>query len=78
VFADLPGKDMEVLCVGTEKGVVEVYSVEIGEGEEEEDEDEDDDEDDEEKDKPKGSADVDRVGTLVGHTNRYVLHLWPH
>jgi hypothetical protein len=60
---------MEVLCAGTEKGEVEVYSVEVGQ-----DSDADDDDDDEDSDKePKGSAQVDRVGTLVGHSNRYVL-----
>jgi hypothetical protein len=58
---------MEVLCVGTEKGVVEVYSVEIAGSDEDSEDDEDDEENSESS--PKG-ADVERVGTLVGHTNR--------
>lgn len=73
----------EVLCVGTEKGSVEVYSVEIGVAEEEEaDEDESEDEGDEQKEKEDGEgegedgentkqlAEVELIGTLVGHTNR--------
>ena len=68
----------EVLAVGTEKGVVEVYSVVIGGGDEDEDEDEEDEEaeaEDEEKQGKEGKegkelADVEMIGTLVGHTNR--------
>ena len=73
---DLDGLTVEVLCVGTEKGVVEVYDVDIvdveiedsdeekekngGEGEEEE----------EDEDKITQVAEVERIGTLVGHANR--------
>ena len=58
------GDEEEVLCVGTEKGVVEVYSVDLGDADEpEEDEDEADGE-------GSGSVDVDLVATLGGHTNR--------
>lgn len=47
--------------------MVEVYTVEIGESEEEEEDDEEEKEDDDESG-PK--AEVDRIATLVGHTNR--------
>ncbi len=73
-FAELPAEEdddekPELLCIGTEKGVVEVYTVEMPDEEEEEDEEED--EDDEEGGGEKGpKAEVDRIATLVGHTNR--------
>jgi protein MAK11 len=65
-------EDREVLCVGTEKGVVEVYDVEIGQDDEvEDDQEEKDDEEDEGKVESKGSgADLTKIGELVGHTNR--------
>ncbi|RSH83572.1 uncharacterized protein EHS24_007260 [Apiotrichum porosum] len=70
LFADVPGSEAELLCIGTEKGVVEVYDVEIGQADDDED-DEDDDEEDEDEENAKGPfAIVDRVATLVGHTNR--------
>lgn len=78
-FALLPGgDDQEVLAVGTEKGLVEVYDVVIGaapEPAEEDDEaDKEDSDDDEGKagSEQKGTADVTLIGTLIGHTNRYV------
>jgi protein MAK11 len=72
---DLDGLPVEVLCVGTEKGVVEVYDVdivdvEIEESDEEKEKDEDEDEEDE--DKVTQVAEVERIGTLVGHANRLV------
>lgn len=84
---DLDGLPVEVLCVGTEKGIVEVYDVDIvdieSDDEEEkvqekkqkgEDDDDDEDEDEEDdEDKPTQVAEVERIGTLVGHTNRYVV-----
>jgi hypothetical protein len=87
---DLDGLPVEVLCVGTEKGIVEVYDVDIvdiesddeeekeegkkqkGEDDAEDDDDDDEDEEDDE-DKPTQVAEVERIGTLVGHTNRYVV-----
>lgn len=72
-------EDVELLCVGTEKGVVEVYTLEIGTSEDEsEDEEEDEDEDEMDGDGPKAQnsksegsgADVVRIGSLTGHTNR--------
>ena len=82
---DLDGLPVELLCVGTEKGTVEVYDVDIVELEDEEDE-EKEKEDKEEKEaasdeedgeaeasaKPTQTAEVERIGTLIGHANRYV------
>jgi protein MAK11 len=73
---DLDGLPVEVLCVGTEKGVVEVYDVdivdvEIEESDEEKEKDEDEDEEDDEE-KVTQVAEVERIGTLVGHANRLV------
>ena len=72
---DLDGLSVEVLCVGTEKGVVEVYDVDIvdidiEDSDEEKEKDEDEDEDEEEK--VTQVAEVERIGTLVGHANRLV------
>lgn len=74
---DLDGLPVEVLCVGTEKGVVEIYDVDIvdidpEDADEEKEKDEADEEEDEEEDedKPTQMAEVERIGTLVGHTNR--------
>jgi Ran GTPase-activating protein (RanGAP) involved in mRNA processing and transport len=71
---DLDGLPVEVLCVGTEKGVVEVYDVDIVDVEEsdegKEKEDEEDEEEEEEEEKATQVAEVERIGTLVGHTNR--------
>jgi len=72
---DLDGLPVEVLCVGTEKGVVEVYDVDIvdvdiEDSDEEKEKDEDEDEDEEEK--VTQVAEVERIGTLVGHANRLV------
>lgn len=66
--------EKEVLCVGTEKGVVEVRSVVIGDApepvaEEREEGDEAMNEDQGEK-TPTGGAKLDLLVTLVGHTNR--------
>lgn len=63
-----------MLCIGTEKGVVEIYRITLGEGEESEDE-EDDDEEIEKETKGKG-AELERIATLVGHTNRYAYVLY--
>lgn len=70
--ADEEDPATELLCIGTEKGVVEVYTVEIGQVEPEEDDDEEMDEDEEDGEKePKGpKAEIDLVAKLVGHTNR--------
>ncbi|WVQ80447.1 hypothetical protein IAT38_002552 [Cryptococcus sp. DSM 104549] len=74
--SDAEGEETEVLCVGTEKGVVEVYRVTLGEDSDSEDDEEEDEDDDEEmekeqKEKEGGSgAELERIGTLVGHTNR--------
>lgn len=68
-------QEREVLCVGTEKGVVEVRSVVIGgeealvEGEGGEDEEA---EASEKEKKPTGGAQLEMLVNLVGHTNRYV------
>ncbi|KAL7418950.1 transcription initiation at TATA-containing promoter protein [Cryptotrichosporon argae] len=70
LFAQMPAEDgegRELLCVGTEKGLVEVYDFSYEESEEDE-QDNEDDADDAEGSAPK--ATVDRVATLVGHTNR--------
>jgi hypothetical protein len=80
LFARLPSEDgevetedKEVLCVGTEKGVVEVYEVELAEEPMVQDEDAEEDEDHEAGSSSKqSSAKVERIATLVGHTNRYV------
>ena len=71
---DLDGLPVEVLCVGTEKGVVEVYDVDIVDVEESDEEKEKDAEEDEEEEEEKATqvAEVERIGTLVGHTNRSV------
>lgn len=70
---DLDGLPVEVLCVGTEKGVVEVYDVDIVDIEESDEEKEkDEDEDEEEEEKVTQVAEVERIGTLVGHANRLV------
>jgi protein MAK11 len=73
---DLDGLPVEVLCVGTEKGVVEVYDVdivdvEIEDEDEEKEKDEDEDEEDDEE-KVTQVAEVERIGSLVGHANRLV------
>ncbi|WVQ94013.1 hypothetical protein IAU59_001091 [Kwoniella sp. CBS 9459] len=66
-------EDEELLCVGTEKGIVEVYNITVGtdehSDEEEEDENENENEAAESAQNGKG-ADVDKVAILVGHTNR--------
>ncbi|WWC67086.1 uncharacterized protein I206_100993 [Kwoniella pini CBS 10737] len=72
-FATLPDVgvgEQEYLCVGTEKGVVEVYTLEIGEQDVPEESDDEEDEEKEEREKEGSSAEVTRVGTLIGHTNR--------
>ncbi|KAL1407666.1 Protein mak11 [Vanrija albida] len=62
---------VELLAIGTEKGVIEVYTVELGSSDDEDEEDEDEDDDDDAEAAAKGpSADVDRIATLTGHTNR--------
>lgn len=63
-----------MLCVGTEKGVVEIYRITLG-GEEESENEGDDDEDIEKETKGKG-AELERIATLVGHTNRYAYVLY--
>jgi hypothetical protein len=71
-------EDVELLCVGTEKGVVDVYTLEIGTSEDESEDEEDEDEDEMDGDGPKAQgsksegsgADVVRIGSLTGHTNR--------
>jgi len=79
VFATIPvdeEEDMEVICIGTEKGLIEVYSVEIPEAEEEEEEDEDEDEAEAgEGSKKESGAEVERIGTFAGHSNRSVIRL---
>jgi len=73
VFATIPvdeDEDMEVICVGTEKGLIEVYTLEIAEEEEEEEDEEDEDEDEAEGSKKESGAQVERIGTFGGHTNR--------
>jgi hypothetical protein len=69
---DLDGLPVEVLCVGTEKGVVEVYDVDIVDVEESDEEKEaaEKDEEEDEEEKATQVAEVERIGTLVGHTNR--------
>lgn len=76
-FSLIPAEDdeeeQEVLCVGTEKGLIEVYSVEIPEAMAEED-DEEDEQDEEEggesSTKVGAGAEVDKIGVFTGHTNR--------
>jgi protein MAK11 len=78
LFAVIPGEEegeeKEVLCIGTEKGVVEVYEVEIGSEEPvEEEEGLDDTEKDlkgDEDEEGNGGADITKIGELIGHTNR--------
>jgi protein MAK11 len=71
---DLDGLPVEVLCVGTEKGVVEVYDIDIVDVDIESDEDEekekDDEDEHEDEEKTIQVAELERIGTLVGHTNR--------
>ncbi|ODO01927.1 protein MAK11 [Cryptococcus wingfieldii CBS 7118] len=79
LFATLPAPspeedDTELLCIGTEKGIIEVHRVEIG-GDEESDEE--DEEEDEKKDEGGKGAELDRVATLVGHTNRQDISSLP-
>ncbi|WWC85548.1 uncharacterized protein L201_000412 [Kwoniella dendrophila CBS 6074] len=77
LFATLPAinedeEEQELLCVGTEKGVVEVYTIEVGLNEPSDDSDEEDEEEGEDpgsESKGKG-AEVIKIGTLIGHTNR--------
>lgn len=64
-------EDKEVLCVGTEKGKVEVYTVELSQDEAEEDEEDDEDAKDE-GEKEESGAVLTKIGTLVGATNRQV------
>lgn len=77
---DLDGLPVELLCVGTEKGTVEVYDVDIVDVDVEEDEDEEkeaeSDDEDEAEDGAKitQTAEVERIGTLTGHANRYVFY----
>ncbi|KAI9635994.1 WD40-repeat-containing domain protein [Dioszegia hungarica] len=71
-FALIPGaegEEEEVLCVGTEKGVVEVRKVEIADEDEVKEEDEEK-EPEEVETQPIGGATLDHVVSLVGHTNR--------
>ena len=73
LFSLIPAADdeIEVLCVGTEKGVVEVNMVEIGAGEDEDtDEEEEKDEEEMEESKQSSNVEITRVGTLTGHKNR--------
>lgn len=75
LFATVPvGEDeeMEALCIGTEKGQVEVYSIEIAEPTEEDEESEDEEDDEGIKQREENGAEVERIGTFVGHTNRSV------
>lgn len=72
---DLDGLPVELLCVGTEKGVVEVYDVDVVDVEDEDDDEKsanEDEGDDQEIEKIGQVAEVERIGTLVGHTNRSV------
>ncbi|WWD22327.1 hypothetical protein CI109_106818 [Kwoniella shandongensis] len=65
-------QESELLCVGTEKGVVEVYKITVGTDDaavEDEAEDEDEEAEGSAENKGKG-ADVEKIATLVGHTNR--------
>lgn len=73
LFTEIPPKDdvsdgEEVLCIGTEKGIVEIYSVEVAGDDEEDDEDEEDDDEDEDMSGP--TVIVSLCGKCVGHTNR--------
>lgn len=62
--------------MGTEKGTVEVYDVDIVDVEVEEDEEEEKEAESDEGDGAEGSAkatqvaEVERIGTLIGHANR--------
>ncbi|ORY31924.1 hypothetical protein BCR39DRAFT_479450 [Naematelia encephala] len=77
VFAILPKngdddqEDVEVLCVGTEKGEVEVYQVDVGKVSEVEGDGQGDEEEKTEEEEGSG-AHVERIGTFVGHSNRRV------
>lgn len=64
--------DQEVLCVGTEKGTIEVYTIELSAPveDEEEEEDEDEQENGESSAKVGSGAEVEKIGVLTGHTNR--------
>ncbi|WVQ64545.1 uncharacterized protein L199_002712 [Kwoniella botswanensis] len=66
-----PMTEEELLCVGTEKGIVEVYNIKVGTEEPQSDSEDEDEEGEAEGSETKGNgAKVERVGTLVGHTNR--------
>lgn len=80
---DLDGLPVELLCVGTEKGTVEVYDVDIVDIEDDEEEEKekekeekeaasDEEDEGEASAKPTQTAEVERIGTLIGHANRYV------
>lgn len=58
-----------MLCIGTEKGVVEIYSVEVA-GDDEDDDEEEDEDDDEDDDMSGPTAIVSLCGKCVGHANR--------
>jgi hypothetical protein len=75
LFALVPvseDEEMEALCIGTEKGQIEVYSVEVAEVTEEDQESDDEEDDEGTKPAEENGADVERIGTFVGHTNRSV------
>lgn len=74
LFTEIPPKDgegdaEEVLCIGTEKGVVEIYSIEVA-GDDEDEDDEEDDEEDDDDDMSGPTAIVSLCGKCIGHTNR--------
>ncbi|KAK4686503.1 protein MAK11, partial [Tremellales sp. Uapishka_1] len=74
LFALLPSgkgdEEKEVLCVGTEKGIVEVYDVTLEERKEPKEGDEDEEDEEEDEDEGGSGAQVEKVATLVGHSNR--------
>lgn len=74
LFASLPSNDgdNEVLCVGTEKGVVEIYriAVPLSAAVSETPNMERGSEGDEEHSGKGSGADVAMLGSLIGHTNR--------
>ncbi|WVR03391.1 hypothetical protein IAU60_000382 [Kwoniella sp. DSM 27419] len=73
LFASVPTgadeEERELLCVGTEKGIVEVYTIQVGADEPADESDEDEDVEDEAGEGGNGAV-VDKIATLVGHTNR--------
>lgn len=76
LFSLLPGEEdeeeKELLCVGTEKGAVDVYTVELAQAQDDEEKDSEDEDEEDQDESGKSGAIVTKIGSFIGHTNRYV------